>query len=166
MNLRTLIITLSLIILLLPKVYASDGVSSLSGKVLGSEDKSPLIGCLVKIYGLEKQTVTNENGDYSFNEVPCGDYTVEASYLGYIPQKLNIKIDKTEGRIINFELKPDAFMLEQVVVTSSKTETKRRESSSLVNVISGKIFLNVGACSLADGLDFQPGVRVENDCQN
>lgn len=24
----------------------------------------------------------------------------------------------------------------------------------------------MGACSLADGLDFQPGVRVENDCQN
>ncbi|MCH5220685.1 MAG: TonB-dependent receptor, partial [Muribaculaceae bacterium] len=166
MNLRTLIITLSLIILLLPKVYASDGVSSLSGKVLGSEDKSPLIGCLVKIHGLERQTVTNENGDYSFNGLPCGDYTVEASYMGYIPQKLNIKIDKNEGGILNFELKPDAFMLEQVVVTSSKTETKRRESPSLVNVISGKTFLNVGACSLADGLDFQPGVRVENDCQN
>ena len=165
MNLRTLLITLSLI-LLFQNLYASDGVSSLSGKVLGSENKSPLIGCLVIIHGLEKQTVTNENGDYSFNEVPCGDYTVEASYMGYIPQKLNIKIDKNEGGILNFELKPDAFMLEQVVVTSSKTETKRRESPSLVNVISGKTFLNVGACSLADGLDFQPGVRVENDCQN
>ena len=165
MNLRTLIITLSLIFLF-QNLYASDGVSSLSGKVLGSEDKSPLIGCLVKIHGLEKQTVTNENGDYSFNEVPCGDYTVEASYMGYIPQKLNVKIYKNEGETLNFELKPDAFMLEQVVVTSSKTETKRRESPSLVNVISGKTFLNVGACSLADGLDFQPGVRVENDCQN
>ena len=165
MNLRTLIITLSLIIHF-QNSYASDGVSSLSGKVLGSEDKSPLISCLVKIHGLEKQTVTNENGDYSFNEVPCGDYVVEASYMGYIPQKFNIKIDKKEGRILNFKLNPDAFMLEQVVVTSSKTETKRRESPSLVNVISGNTFLNVGACSLADGLDFQPGVRVENDCQN
>ncbi|MDE6117322.1 MAG: TonB-dependent receptor, partial [Duncaniella sp.] len=27
-------------------------------------------------------------------------------------------------------------------------------------------FQRLGACSLADGLDFQPGVRVENDCQN
>ena len=33
-------------------------------------------------------------------------------------------------------------------------------------IFGGKTFLNVGACSLADGLDFQPGVRVENDCQN
>ena len=165
MNLRYLTITLSLIIHF-HILYASDGVSSLSGKVLESDDKSPLIGCLVKINGVEKQTITNENGDYSFNGLPCDDYVVEASFVGYIPQKQTIKIDKNGKGILNFELKPDAFMLEQVVVTSSKTETKRRESPSLVNVISGKTFLNVGACSLADGLDFQPGVRVENDCQN
>ena len=60
----------------------------------------------------------------------------------------------------------DVFMLDQVVVTSSKSEVKRRESPSLVNVMTGKLLTTVGACSLADGLDFQPGVRVENDCQN
>ncbi len=60
----------------------------------------------------------------------------------------------------------DVFMLDQVVVTGSKSEVKRRESPSLVNVMTGKLLTTVGACSLADGLDFQPGVRVENDCQN
>lgn len=60
----------------------------------------------------------------------------------------------------------DVFMLDQFVVTSSKSEVKRRESPSLVNVMTGKLLTSVGACSLADGLDFQPGVRVENDCQN
>ena len=60
----------------------------------------------------------------------------------------------------------DVLMLDQVVVTSSKSEVKRRESPSLVNVMTGKLLTTVGACSLADGLDFQPGVRVENDCQN
>lgn len=60
----------------------------------------------------------------------------------------------------------DVFMLDQVVITSSKSEVKRRESPSLVNVMTGKLLTTVGACSLADGLSFQPGVRVENDCQN
>lgn len=60
----------------------------------------------------------------------------------------------------------DVFMLDQVVVTSSKSEVTRRESASLVNVMPAKLFTTVAACSLADGLDFQPGVRVENDCQN
>ena len=73
------------------------------------------------------------------------------------------EVDNTEEDIDSL---PDVFQLEQVVVTSSKTEIKRRQSPSLINVISSKAFLNVGASTLADGLDFQPGVRVENDCQN
>lgn len=60
----------------------------------------------------------------------------------------------------------NVFMLNQIVVTGSKTELKKRNSPSLVNVMPGSLLLDVGACSLADGLDFQPGVRVENDCQN
>ncbi len=60
----------------------------------------------------------------------------------------------------------DAFMLDQVVVTASKSEVKRRNSPSLINVMKGSLLNNISACSLADGLDFQPGVRVENDCQN
>lgn len=163
MNLKFLLITFTLLIPV-HNLFA-ESLSSLSGIVLGGEDKSPLIGCVVKIYGLDRQTVTNEKGEYSFSDIPYGDISVEASYMGYIPKKQNIKVVASNTELY-FELTPDAFMLEQVVVTSSKTETKRRESPSLVNVLSGSTFLNVGACSLADGLDFQPGVRVENDCQN
>ena len=53
----------------------------------------------------------------------------------------------------------DAFMLDQVVVTSSKSEVKRRNSPALVNVMPSTLLTTVGACSLADGLSFQPGVR-------
>lgn len=60
----------------------------------------------------------------------------------------------------------DVFMLDQLVVTGSKSEVHRRKSPSLINIMSSKLLNTVGACSLADGLDFQPGVRVENDCQN
>ena len=56
-------------------------------------------------------------------------------------------------------------MLDQVVVTSSKPKHAVAKAHR-PSTCSGNTFLNVGACSLADGLDFQPGVRVENDCQN
>lgn len=91
---------------------------------------------------------------------------VEVSFMGYVSQRKSVTAVMHKNIELNFSVSPDAFMLDQVVVTSSKTETRRRESPSLVNVLSAKNFLNVGACSLADGLDFQPGVRVENDCQN
>ena len=91
---------------------------------------------------------------------------VEASCIGYVTQKKSVSIIPGKTLEINFELPSDVMMLEQVVVTGNKSEVKRRESSTLVNVVSAPLFDLVSACSLADGLNFQPGVRVENDCQN
>ncbi len=93
-------------------------------------------------------------------------YTLEVSSIGYVAARLDARAEAGRTVELNFEIRPDAFMLDQVVVTSSKSETRRRESPSLVNVVTGSALLGLGACSLADGLDFQPGVRVENDCQN
>lgn len=67
---------------------------------------------------------------------------------------------------IDIELDEDPMMLDQVVVTGTKSELKRRFSSTLVNVVPARTFDIVSAASLADGLNFQPGVRVENNCQN
>ncbi|MBP3590720.1 MAG: TonB-dependent receptor, partial [Muribaculaceae bacterium] len=67
---------------------------------------------------------------------------------------------------IDIELDEDPMMLDQVVVTGTKSELKRRFSSTLVNVVPARTFDIVSAASLADGLSFQPGVRVENNCQN
>ena len=95
-----------------------------------------------------------------------GRYIISASYVGY--QDRSTTADVAAGAIttVDLDLRPDAMMLDQVVVTGTKSELKRRHSSSLVNVVSAKTFDLVSACSLADGLNFQPGVRVENDCQN
>ncbi len=151
-------------------VYASvasaGGTGSISGHVTDTETGSPLPYCNILIPGTSHACVTDEDGNYLLKNLAPGVYAVEARFVGYISGQS--KADVASGGVtkIDFGLTPDAFMLDQVVVTSSKTETKRRESPSLVNITSAKLLNNIGACSLADGLDFQPGVRVENDCQN
>lgn len=56
--------------------------------------------------------------------------------------------------------------LETVVVSANRNETKRRLAPTLVSVISPKTFEMTQSTTLAQGLNFQPGVRVENNCQN
>ena len=48
-----------------------------------------------------------------------------------------------------------------------RTKTFKRQSSSpiIVNVVDSKTLDNVQACNLSEGLKFQPGLRVETDCQ-
>ena len=111
-------------------------------------------------------TSTDATGHYTMRNVPEGKYEIEASCIGYVSQTKKVSVTKGRTAEINFELAPDVFEFEQVVVTGNKSEVKRRNSSSLIGVVGAQLFDIVSACSLADGLNFQPGVRVENDCQN
>ncbi len=140
--------------------------ANIGGHVLDTESGEHMPGCVIRILGTSLATVTDASGHYIFRDLKPGEYTLEASCTGYVTTRLETSVEPRRTVEVNFDLAPDAFMLDQVVVTSSKSETLRRESPSLVNVINGSMFQRLGACSLADGLDFQPGVRVENDCQN
>ncbi len=140
--------------------------ANITGHVIDAENGEHMPGCLVKILSTGLATVTDASGHYVFRDLKPGSYTLEVSSIGYVTARLDARAEAGRTVELNFEIRPDAFMLDQVVVTSSKSETRRRESPSLVNVVTGSALLGLGACSLADGLDFQPGVRVENDCQN
>lgn len=156
------------VVMAVAAVAAPEDVSdaNIGGHVIEAETGEHMPYCLVKIAGTNLSTLTDASGHYVFRDLKPGDYTLEASFTGYKTQTRNVRLSVRQTLEVNFEIVPDAFLLDQVVVTSSKSEVARRESPSLVNVVTGKTFLNVGATSLADGLDFQPGVRVENDCQN
>ena len=59
-----------------------------------------------------------------------------------------------------------AVALDEVVVSANRNETSRRMAPTLVKVLDGGLFEARSAACLAEGLTFQPGVRVENNCQN
>ena len=67
---------------------------------------------------------------------------------------------------INFELETESYSLDAVVVSANRNETTRRSAPSLVSVVVMKTLDVTSSATLADGLKFQPGVRIENNCQN
>lgn len=162
------IITLVFAMISLHHIHAGNKLSDshISGHVIDKSTGEHIPFMTIILEGTSHATTTDATGHYFLKNLPLGTYKIKASGIGYVPgqKEVNIKPDKTIE--INFELDEDALQLEQVVVTGNKSEVKRRNSSSLINVLQGKIFDMVGAASLADGLNFQPGVRVENDCQN
>ena len=146
--------------------HAKVSDANIGGHVIDAETGEHMPYYLVKVLGTKLATLTDASGHYIFRDLTPGEYTLEASFTGYKTKSVKVGVKSGQSIEANFDVEPDVFMLDQVVVTSSKSEIKRRESPSLVSVVPGKIFDRIGACSLADGLDFQPGVRVENDCQN
>ena len=136
------------------------------GHVIDKTTNEHIAYVTIRLVGTSYGTMTDATGHYFLKNIPDGDYEIEATYIGYVSQKFKVKIKGRRTQEVNFSLKEDVMQLEQIVVTGNKGEVKRRNSSTLVGVLNAKTFDLVSACSLADGLNFQPGVRVENNCQN
>ncbi len=140
--------------------------ANIVGHVVEAGTGEHLPGFTIRLIGSPFGAQTDASGHYSITNIPEGKYTIEATCIGFASQRKQIKLRDNTTLEINFEVSPDAFMLDQVVVTGNRNEVRRRNSSSMISVTGSPLLEMVGANSLADGLCFQPGVRVENDCQN
>lgn len=136
------------------------------GHVIDKKTQEHVPYVTIRLVGTTHVTTTDDTGHYKLTTIPDGNYMIEASSVGYITATQSVTIKSNSTITVNFTIEEDALLLEQVVVTGNRSETKKRHSATLVNVVNREIFELVSASSLADGLNFQPGVRVENDCQN
>lgn len=120
----------------------------------------------IRIKGSTIGTATDATGHFYLRNLPADELTIVVSGVGYKSVEKNIRLESGKSIELNFEMEEDAVMLDNIVVSANRNETKRREAPSIVNVITGKMFENTNSVCLAQGLNFQPGLRVENNCQN
>lgn len=120
----------------------------------------------ISIKGTTIGTTTDETGHYQLINLPEGNHTIKASYIGYKSVEKQVTIKKGESKEINFELEKDLLGFDEVVVTADRNETNRKEASIIVSTITPKIFEQTQSVTLSEGLNFCPGLRMENNCQN
>ena len=121
---------------------------------------------IIHVKGTTLATATDRTGHFFLKNMPEGTFVIEAKYMGYTTQSKSVTIKKDETKEVNFSLSPNDLILDEVVVSANRSETERRLAPNLVNVIGGKLFDITQSTCLAQGLNFQPGVRTEDNCQN
>lgn len=153
-----------LLTLLVITVSVYSQTARLSGKVSSGEDPIPYAKVFLK--GTKFGTTTDVEGKYEIKTIPDGTYTVQISALGFV--SVNETISFKEGCNIekDLTLKPDVLDLEQIVITGSRNKVERYNSPVIVNTIGSKTLNATQSMNIADGLNFSPGLRVENNCQN
>lgn len=139
--------------------------ATVQGKVL-SEDNQ--VQANVSIYLMSakanvivKTTITNEEGKYTFLQVPTGDFVVQASAVGYAVSRSNAVL--VQSATVNV----GDLMLKLLTNTISPLTVEAKVP--LVQQKDGKLILNVENSTLAAGnnaLDIvqrAPGVSVDKD---
>jgi len=119
----------------------------------------------VFIEGTTTGTTTDETGHYMLIDLPEGKHILVAQSVGYMTARDTVTVVHGHTRELNFLLKEEMINLNAVVVTGTKTFKRQTESAVIVNVMEGKSLNMIQACNIAEGLRFQPGLRVETDCQ-
>lgn len=134
--------------------------TTLSGFVLDSATKEPLINATVILKGTKKGAKTNKSGYFIVNDIPAGSYTVAVRFIGYEKFERPLSFRDGEQKKVTFELIPQSVKSGEVVVTADREIEKREISVSSVNIPVEQI-KNIrigGEADVFRALQFLPGV--------
>ena len=140
--------------------------ANLFGHVVDRETHEHIPYASVAVVGTAFGTTTDASGHYFLKNLPVGELTLEVRALGYAVLEKKVTLERGQTLELNFEVMQSGISMDEVVVSASRSETLRREAPALVSVLNAGLFERANASCLAQGLSFQPGVRVEDDCQN
>lgn len=108
----------------------------LSGKIFTQDGRAAAMAT-VRISELSLQTITNEYGRYSFNNIAAGSYTLTVSSVGFQTYQKTIEINSSTTWP-DIYLEQNAVELEQVTITAEKKATNLQKTAMAVSAISGK----------------------------
>jgi outer membrane receptor for ferrienterochelin and colicins len=136
---------------------------TISGTIKSENEVIPFANILIKNSTIG--TSSNENGDFSIDLEP-GNHTIQVNAIGFKPQERNITVIQNQNLTLNFNLEESILGLNQVVISATRGLQKRTEAPMIVTVTNSETLQKVQAISLSEGLNFQPGLRMETNCQN
>jgi outer membrane receptor for ferrienterochelin and colicins len=150
---------------LISNVFANTD-ANIFGHILDKKTKEHIPFVNVYLKGTSFGTTTDKSGHYYLKNLPIGPHILKISGLGYKPLEKEINLSKDSTLEINIEVEEDPILTENIVVTADRNETNRKTSSAIVGVISPAKLENSNAVCLSQGLSYEPGLRVETNCQN
>ncbi len=140
--------------------------ANIIGHVIDKKTGEHLPYITISLKGTTIGTTTDATGHYFLKNLPEGKFIIEARFVGYQSQQFDVVLVKGKTLEIDFELEESNVSLNEVVVSANRNETSRRLAPTLVSILDVKTFDRTNSPTIADGLNFQPGLRVENNCQN
>ena len=154
-------------ILLLFTVITNAAV--IRGRITDSETHKPISGAAISIIGTNIIAVADAKGNYIFNYLKPGTYSIMGSCMGYknsIPKKTELATTNS-NIVIDIFLEPSVVQMNEVVVngiqnkeTNASARSDERISSNIVSIISAKTIEALPDLNVANVLQRVSGVSM------
>ena len=145
------------VFLLISAVFISAQTATISGNVTYGGDNSPLHDASVQIVQLKQTVVTDDDGNYRFENVPAGRYTLLVHIEGFADASKVIEVPASGITKADFTLQISSLK-EEVTVTASGTEQTIFDSFQTVSSVGSTQIAERGSASLGEVLESETGV--------
>lgn len=112
---------------------SNNGPGTLEGHITTSDGK-PAASVTITLIGTSKNTVTGEDGTFSINKIPTGNYQVEISLVGYETVVREVSIEQNKTIFIDVRLNVSSTSLQQVIITSGKSKYSHKETDQVARM--------------------------------
>ena len=137
--------------LIVPVFAMAQKTYKLSGVIENKKTKEPVVLVAIQILELNRWTTSNMQGEFNFDNVPAGEYTIQASCLSFEKYEYPINIQRD---ITNYTVRMEetSLGLDEVTVVA-RENTSLSSSSKIENVAID----HVQPTNLADVMQLVPG---------
>lgn len=104
-------------------------LGKITGVVTDLTGGEPIIGCSVHLVETNGYATTNLAGEFEFNGIKAGTYTLRVSSIGYQTSTLVTEVHEQSSVKLEIAIQPESKQIEAVIITGS---TNKRSESSLL----------------------------------
>lgn len=150
------------------KTANAQETGAIKGTVYTAKTGEPLTGVSILIKGPQTGTATNEQGRFTFRNLPEDDYILIFKYLGFETKKIEVEVDEEETETVEVELERKFQKLEEVTVTGIRQGqaaalNEKKNAGGIESVISSKLMETFANPSAGAALKFIGGVNLDED---
>ncbi|MDP5229750.1 MAG: TonB-dependent receptor [Cellulophaga sp.] len=142
---------------------AQSETTILKGHISTGGESVPFASVLIKNTNFGASS--NKDGYFELKIAP-GNYTIQISSQGFRTILKEITVEAGQNLNIDFELSEDALGLDEIVVSATRNRVERKNTPVVVSTLKPRLLNATQSLTIADGLNYAPGVRVETNCQN
>lgn len=130
--------------------------------IIKDKEKTPLVGATVQLTRVADSTrvfqIANQQGTARFEQLSQGLYTVNISYVGYVPLEKAISI-RNGSQQFEYQMEEDAIALGEVTITARRPLIRQEEDKMIIDP---EPLASISTNTL-EILESTPGLFVDQD---